>query len=96
MVAAGSKSGGTVAWVGENGCTVGGKGADYGVEADEGGYYAPWVHGREVGYIVEEAAKEDVVGEGEYWSGGFFEKRLSVSPKRCFERERGGRQLTEQ
>lgn len=72
MVAAGSESGGTVGWVGGYGCTVGGKGADYGVEADEGGYYAPWVHGREVGYIVEEAAKEDVVGEGEYWSGGFF------------------------
>lgn len=72
LVAAGSKSGGTVAWVGGYGRTIGGKGADYGVEADEGGYYAPWVHGRQVGYIVEEAAQEDVVGEGVYWSGGFF------------------------
>ena len=72
LVTTGSKFGGAVAWVRCYGCAVRGEGANYDVEADEGGYYAPWVHGREVGNIVEEAAKEDVVAEGVYRSGFYF------------------------
>lgn len=83
MVTAGSKFGGAVRWVSYYGCAIGGEDPNNGVEADEGGYYAPRMHGREVGNIVEEAAEEDVVGEGVYWSGFFL--NLSVSPKRRFE-----------
>lgn len=39
------------------------------------------MHGREVRYIVEEAAQKDVVGEGVYWSVFFFFFfTLSVNP----------------
>lgn len=72
MVTAGSECGGAVGWVRCYGCAVSREDANNDVEADEGGYYAPRVYGREVGNIVEEAAEEDVVGEGVYWSGFFY------------------------
>lgn len=86
LVTTGSKLGGAVGRVRYYGCAVRGEGANYDVEADEGGYYAPWVHGREVGNIVEEAAEEDVIAEGVYRSG--FVLTLAVSPKRRFKREK--------
>ena len=68
MVTARSNLGGAVGWVSYQGCAVRGEDTNNGVEADEGRYYAPRVYGCKVWYIVEEAAEQDVVGKGVYWS----------------------------